>query len=274
MTHFGAVVGPVANRIRNATITLDGIAYNFPKNERDQTTLHSGDIALHGRIWTLMAHTATSATFEIQLIDGEDGFPGNRTFTAHYEITAPGQITMTLTATTDKITPVNLANHSYWNLDGTDSTRGHHLQVNADTYLPLDDLQLPTGEIKDVTDTPFDFRQGHDIGTGSTHRVDNNFCVCLSDTPQPRRPAANLTGATGITLTLETTEPGLQIYDAELVRTAPFKGYSGFPYGANCGIAMESQGYPDAPNHDNFPQITVQAGEQYQQTTRWTFTKP
>ncbi|MGR3660252.1 MAG: aldose epimerase family protein [Paracoccaceae bacterium] len=271
MHHFGAIVGPVANRINNATAILDDKTYNFPKNERDRTTLHSGDIGIHGQIWTLTAHTATSATFEIQLKDGENGFPGNRTLTANYQITAPGQITMTLSATTDKTTPINLANHSYWNLDGTDGTAGHHLQIDADAYLPINDIQIPTGEIKDVSNTPFDYRKNRRIGTDSNDRIDHN--VCLSDAPQPLRKVATLTGATGISLTLETTEAGFQIYDAENVKTAPYKGYSGFPYGPYCGIAMESQGYPDAPNQPNFPQITVQAGAQYRQTTRWTFAK-
>ena len=271
ISHFGAIVGPVANRINNATITLDGTAYHFPKNERDRTTLHSGDIGIHGRNWTLTAHTATSATFEIQLNDGENGFPGNRTLTAQYEITGPGQITATLTGTTDKTTPINLANHSYWNLDGSDGTAGHQLQIDADAYLPINDIQIPTGEIRDVTDTPFDYRQTRSIGTDSPDRIDHN--LCLSDTPEPLRKVAILTGTTGVSMTLETTEPGLQVYDAEFLRTAPFKGYSGFPYGAYCGIAMESQGYPDAPNQPDFPQITVEGGNVYRQVTRWTFAK-
>jgi aldose 1-epimerase len=269
MRHFGAVVGPVANRIANAQAEIDGVVRHFPANEHGQTTLHGGSVGLHRRIWEIVKQNETLLKLRIDLEDGLDGFPGNRTIDVQYEITGAGQLTMTAAAKTDAATPINLANHSYWNLNGTTGTAGHHLQIAADQYLPTDSLQIPTGEARNVAGTVFDFRTGRGIGSDQSDRFDHTFC--LSREIVPLRRVATLSGNSGLSLDLETTERGLQVYDAVGVNTAPYKGHSGFIYEQFSGIAMESQGWPDAPNQLDFPQITLLPGHEYRQVTRWTF---
>lgn len=267
--NFGAIVGPVANRIANAKTVIDGVTYEFEANEGGVTTTHSGSKGTHRQVWDVVELAPNRAHLRLEQADGHAGFPGNRRLDAVFEITGPGQLTMTLTGETDQLSPINLANHSYWNLDGTAGTEGHILQISADRYLPIDDLKIPTGTAAPVEGTPFDFRQGRGIGTGQADAFDHNFC--LSDDKVALRPVAKLTGASGVSVELETTEPGLQVYDAIAMDTAPFIGLQGFAYGKNGGIALEAQGWPDAPNQPGFPSVMVEPGATYQQITRWTF---
>jgi aldose 1-epimerase len=158
---------------------------------------------------------------------------------------------------------MNVANHSYWNLDGTADWAGHRLQVAADRYLPTTDDFTPTGEIVDVAGTAYDFRAGRRIAR-SEPPLDNNFC--LSDGRVALRDVLWLTGEGGVAMTVATTEPGIQIYDG---RNAIRPGH-----GAYEGLAIEAQGWPDAPNHAGFPSIALGPDETYQQVTEWRFARP
>ena len=262
MRYFGAIVGPVANRITGAQTTLNGKTLTFPVNENGNL-LHSGDTGTHTKIWAIAATTPNCVTLTLALPDGEGGFPGNRQISATFQIDAPATLRLTINATTDADTLMNFANHSYWNLDGSAQWPGHSLQIAADHTLPTDAALLPTGIIAPVADADFDFRKSR-TWTPGTPPLDTNFC--LSNGKTALRPVATFTGASGLSMTLATTEPGLQIYDAQ--RTAR-PGHANYE-----GIAIEAQGWPDAPNHANFPPITATPDAPYNQITEWRFTKP
>ena len=262
MLYFGAIVGPVANRITRAQTSLNGQTLQFDANENGNL-LHSGAIGTHAKIWAIADTTPNSVTLTLTLPAGEGGFPGTRQICATFQIAAPATLRLTITATTDAPTLMNFANHSYWNLDGTPTWAGHSLQIAADHYTATDTALLPTGRITPVAATLFDFRKARKLPQGEP-ALDTNFC--LSAAKAPLRPVATLTGASGLTLALATTEPGLQIYDAE--RTAR-PGHAKYE-----GVAIEPQGWPDAPNHANFPSIQITPEAPYAQTTEWRFTKP
>ena len=262
MLYFGAIVGPVANRIARAQTRLNGTTLRFDANENGNL-LHGGTTGTHGHLWTIAETTPSSVTFTLTLPDGHGGMPGNRDIRATFAVLPPATLRLTLTATTDAPSLMNLANHSYWNLDGTDHWQGHTLQIAADHILPVDKNLIPTGVIAPVAGTPFDFLKPRTL-TPAEPALDTNFC--LSPAKTALRDVASLTGASGLCMTLATTEPGLQIYDAE--RTArPGKP----PYGA---FAIEAQGWPDAPNHANFPSVQITPDAPYAQTTEWRFKKP
>lgn len=269
MAHYGAIVGPVANRISGASTRIGGVTYSFEANEAGTTTVHGGLSGTQRQVWTLVDHLQRSAKLQLDLDDGHGGFPGNRRFVATFEISGPGQLTLTLDATTDQETPINLANHSYWNLDGAKDTLGQTLTVAADEYLPTDATSLPTGEIASVDGTEFDFRKGRDVGAERADRL--NHTLCLSTETTKLRDVATLQGQNGVAMTFATTETGLHLYDAAFVSSAPFLGFQGAAYDNFAGIALEAQGWPDAPNKPNFPQINVTPDAPYHQVTRWTF---
>lgn len=254
MHYHGAIVGPIANRIGNARVRLDGMMYELERNEDGARHLHSGAQGAHAQVWQITDRTDSSVTMALDLPDGMAGLPGNRRITAHFAITAPATLTLTITGITDATTLMNFANHSYWNMDGSANWHGHRLRIAADRYLPIDAATCPTGEIADVTGTAMDFRAGPVLGR-DTPPLDHNFC--LSDGPEPLRDVLWLTGQTGVTMTMATTEPGMQIFDGR-----PDHG----------ALAIEAQHWPDAPNNPDFPQIKLSASDTYRQVTSWTFT--
>ena len=261
--YFGAVVGPVANRLRGAQARINGTLHRFDANENGKTTLHGGTIGLHARIWTVTDQGADHLTLSLDLPDGTDGFPGNRTVTAAFEITEGPALTLTLTTTTDAVTIANCTNHAYWNLDGSGTITGHMLRIAADHYLPVDADNLPTGEIAPVAGTAFDFTKARPV-TPAQPPLDHNFCTAMAQ--QPLRDVLWLTGAKGITMTVATTEPGVQIYD----HRSP-----ALPDGTtHAALAIEAQGWPDAPNMTGFPSIEITPDAPAVQTTRWRFSRP
>lgn len=259
MQYHGALVGPVANRISDARARIAGQVHRFEETV-GTTTLHSGATGIHRQVWRLAEVTEDTAILTLELADGLGGFPGNRRLTARWTVLAPATLRLDLTATTSAPTLMNIANHSYWNLDGSETWVGHRLRVAADTYLPLNADCLPTGEIAPVAGTDLDLRAGAEVRPGYPN-VDHNFC--LAKARGPLRQAVELTGATGTTMTVLTTEPGVQIYDG---RDAERPGR-----GHHEGLAIEPQGWPDAPNQPGFPSITLSPGEIYSQTTEWHF---
>ncbi len=261
MAYYGPVIGPVVNRIGNARVKIAGMMYELERNQDGRHSLHSGRHGTHRKLWTITDATDTSVTLSIDLVDGQCDLPGARTISARFEI-ADQSLTLTLTGRSDEATVMNLANHSYWNLDGSGSISGHRLQVHADHYLPTDDAMLPTGDVAEVAQTPFDFRAPVMISAGQPP-LDTNFC--LAEGQGPCREVLKLQGQSGVTLTLSTDAPGLQVYDCREVGQSTRPPYE--------GLALEAQFWPDAPNHDHFPSILLRKGQQFTQTTRWTFSR-
>jgi aldose 1-epimerase len=256
MRHHGSLIGPIANRISTARIKIDGMMYELERNQDGRIHLHSGAQATHLRVWEIAKVGNTSATLKLKLQDGECGLPGNRDITATFTVSDPATLTMNVTGITDVKTCMNFANHSYWNLDGSARYDGHRLQIDADHYLPSTPDDYPTGEIADVSGTAMDFRKARTVAANDPP-FDNNFC--LSDARTPLRDVLQLTGQSGIQMTIGTTETGIQIYDARAT-TRPYEA-----------LAIEAQGWPDAPTNRNFPSIAASPEAPYAQTTRWSF---
>jgi aldose 1-epimerase len=269
LQYFGALVGPVANRLSNASASIGDKLLKLRRNE-GTTSLHGGPDGIHSDIWHVTRQSPNSATLELKLPDGKDGYPGNRTITAHFYIAPPAQLTLEISVATDAPTLVNIANHSYWNLDGSPSIAGHTLTVLADHYTPVDALSIPTG-VATVDNTDFDLRSGVTLGAPDGQRLDHNFCLYGAESTL--KTAAVLTGQSGVSLTLETTEVGLQVFDAAPISSGAFNGHNGTPYGPFCGVALEAQRWPDAPNQAGFPSCILRPKGVYEQITRWTFSR-
>ncbi|MCC5975795.1 MAG: galactose mutarotase [Rubellimicrobium sp.] len=261
LLYFGALVGPVANRLTGASAVIDGKRHHFEANQDGKITLHSASTGTHAKLWDVADHGPDHATLTLTLPDGEGGFPGNRRITTRFTVTAPATLRMEVTGETDAPSLMNFANHAYWNLNGSPTWAGHSLRIAADRYTPVDDNLLPLGEARDVTGTPFDLRQGRVMIPGTGPDIAHNFC--LSNTRQPLRDVLWLTGTSGVTMTLATTEPGVQVYDA--ARTAR-PGQA-----TREGFAIEAQGWPDAPNQPGFPSIDLLPGQPVTQVTEWRF---
>ncbi|SDI32968.1 aldose epimerase family protein [Aliiruegeria lutimaris] len=266
--YFGAIVGPVANRIYKARTVFDGRELQFDANGLGGHVLHGGAAGLHHKLWQVEEATQTRVLLSATAEDGEGGFPGNRRFEAEFVLEGAG-LTLKLRAETDAPTLMNLANHSYWNLGDKDDFHGHQLQIDADTYLPCDDTDIATGEIRDVAGTEMDFRIARALTSDDV--IDNNFC--LSEQRVPLRQVGSLTGPDGVRLGIETTEPGLQIYDTRHLPAEGVPGHDGKVYRPRAGVAIEAQFWPDAPTHPTFPAIRMEPGEAWEQTTRFTFSQ-
>ncbi|MCW1950805.1 MAG: galactose mutarotase [Octadecabacter sp.] len=253
--YHGAIVGPVANRITNATAGIDGFDHRFETNLDGKHTLHGGKNGTHARIWNVAHHSAAQLDLTLDLRDGDSGFPANRTITARFDIIQGPSLRLTITTTTDAPSIANLTNHSYWNLDGTDHMRDHTLQIKAATYLPANDASFPTGEIEPVAQTPFDFTERRHLSLGSTP-LDHTFC--LANGRQDLTEGLHLTGASGLSMHVSTTEAGIHIYDDRPT------------YGS---IAIEAQAWPDAPRHPRFPSIEITPQCPAVQVTQWRFSR-
>lgn len=247
LCYHGAIVGPVANRIAGASAVIDGRACRFPANE-GPNCLHSGPRGTHARVWQVADAGPDRATMTLDLPDGEDGFPGTRHLRAAFAVEPAGRLILELTARTDRPTPMNLANHSYWCLNGP-GQGGMTLRSPAARWLPVDAANLPTGEVAAVEGTRFDFREGRAVGGQG---YDHNLCLAPLAF-HPPAPAAELAGE-AVSLLIETTAPGLQVFD-------------GLPE----GVALEPQGWPDAPNRAAFPAVILHPGQVWRQETRWSF---
>ncbi|WP_145108939.1 aldose epimerase family protein [Cereibacter sediminicola] len=261
---FGAIVGPVANRIGGASARIDGRDLRFAPNE-GPNLLHSGPQGLHGRLWQVIEAGPSSARLRLDLADGIDGFPGNRRIEAEFALTPPATLRLVLTAVSDAPTLMNLANHSYWTLDPEPGIGGQHLRVAAEHWLPSAD-GLPTGEIR-AAEGAFDLRAGRPLGPAE--EIDHNFCLAAG--PRALAEGARLTGRSGVSLTLATTAPGLQVYTGRDIDSGAHAGHHGRPLRSFDAIALEPQLWPDAPNHPAFPSIDLRPGALFRQETRFSF---
>jgi aldose 1-epimerase len=263
MRYHGTLIGPVVNRIAGGRAVIAGVERRFERNLEGRHTLHSGSAGTHLRNWRLVEEGHDFCRLAIRLPDGEGGFPGNREVEAHFQVAPPASLTLTLRATTDATTILNFANHSYWNLDGAPDWAGHRLRVAAAEWMPTDGDFLPTGEVLPVAGSPVDFREMRATQPRAPD-LDMNFCVARAR--GPLREVLWLEGPrAAVTMTVATTEPGVQLYDG---RNAFRPGR-----GAYEGLAIECQGWPDAPNHAGFPPITLAPGEVLEQVTRWRFAR-
>lgn len=266
--YFGALIGRHANRIARGRFSLNGVEYQLPCNN-GANHLHGGFRGFDKREWTVREDdNALHLTYFSK--DGEEGYPGDLTAFVDYTL-RDNELRIDYRATTDRDTIVNLTNHSYFNLRGAGTILDHELTLNADHFTPVCSDLIPTGEIKAVAGTAWDFRTGKAIGSDldAAGGYDHNFV--LNDWDGTLRLAARLHDATtGRMLEILTTEPGIQFYSGNFL-DGSFTGKNGFVYEKYTGLCLEPQHFPDAPNHPNFPSTTLRAGEEYKHTSIYRF---
>ena len=279
---FGAIVGRYGNRIGKGKFTLDGKPYSLATNN-GVNHLHGGNKGFDKVLWAIATKDApegSQAIFSRTSKDGEEGYPGNLQVRVTYTLTEKNELIVDYHATTDKATPVNLTQHSYFNLagEGTGDILGHQLTIDADRYTPVDDTLIPTGELAPVQGTPFDFRQPTAIGARidqdnpqlkNGKGYDHNWVLTRKGTGLQH--AARLTDPkSGRTMDVATTEPGLQFYSGNFL-DGTIKGKAGHVYAHRSGLCLETQHFPDSPNKPNFPSTILQPGKAYESRTVFTF---
>jgi aldose 1-epimerase len=270
--YFGAVVGRYANRIGDARYRLGGQDVHLAANEAGNE-LHGGPAGFGLRPWSLLASTPASATLALVSPDGDQGYPGRVLATCTYELREPATLRITLEATTDQPSPVNLSTHSYWNLDGSSDIRHHRLAVEADFYTPVDSELIPTGAIVPVAGTVYDFRSAREIRAVEPYPdYDINYVVRRERSVDPElvRAATLASDRSGLAMELWTTEPGLQLYDGHKI-DIPVPGLDGMRYGPYAGMPLEPQRFPDGPNHAHFPPCILQPGQVSRQVSEMRF---
>ena len=261
--YFGGLIGRHANRIDHGKFSLNGTEYQLTQNN-GVNHLHGGFRGFDKRIWE--AKTEDSVLqLEYLSADNEEGYPGNLRASVAYTL-SENTIEVDYEATTDRDTIVSLTNHSYFNLAGGGDILSHELVLNADSFTPVSDDLIPTGEIKSVENTPMDFRNSRPIEHGG---YDHNFV--LNDYDGSLRLAARLYEPTsGRVLEILTTAPGIQFYSGNFL-DGSLIGRGGVPYEQYAGLCLEPQHFPDAPNHANFPSTTLRPGETYRHNSVYRF---
>jgi aldose 1-epimerase len=270
--YFGSIAGRVANRISGAQFVLDGRTYTLPANENGHC-LHGGPNAMGMQPWTFLEGTASSATLAYLARDGENGFPGNLAILCTYRFEGEADLVCALSATTDAPTLVNLAQHNYYNLDGSADIGGHLMQVHADSYTPTDAELIPTGEIRSVKGTAYDFSNPKALRLDTSSGrfgFDCNFVLAGGGQNGLALAASVTSPVNGLALDVLTDQPGLQFYDGSYLKVA-VPGLGGALYGAHAGFCLEPQKFPDAPNRPRFPSIELRPGEIYRQTSIFRF---
>ena len=268
--YLGATVGRNANRIAGAEFTLGGEVWHLTANE-GANQLHSGFGGLHQKVWSYEQAAENAVTLRTVSPHGEDGFPGTLQVNVTYTL-AKGALSIDYTAVCDRDTVVNLTNHAYFNLAGHTggAVNDHVLTVNADSYTPCGAGTIPTGEVRAVDGTVLDLRSGMVLGDclgaaelAEYHGYDHNFVLRSADAARLYCPRS------GIAMSVETTLPGLQVYTAGFLTERLGKG--GAAYGQHQGVCLETQFWPDAMHHNNFPSPVLRAGEVYRHKTVYRF---
>jgi len=273
-SYFGATPGRCANRIGGGKFTLDGKNYQLDLNEKGVTHLHGGKDNIAKRNWTIVEHDADRVVLKIVDPDGRGGYPGNCTIQATYWVHGNGEFSVTYESTSDQPTIANVCQHAYFNLDGRDDALGHDIMIAADGYLVTNELQIPTGEVRPVAGTVFDFREMSPMKRfdGSEQALyDHNFCLSTERTAK-RSVALARSLNSGVSLEVRTTEPGVQFY-AGFKLDVPVPGLDGRKYGPFAGFCLETQIWPDAINHEGFPDAVLRPGEVLRQETDYIFSK-
>lgn len=281
--YLGALIGRVGNRICDGKYTLDGKAYTaFINNGKN--SLHGGEVGFSHKVWSVKPIDGEEPKLVLNLVspDGEEGYPGTLNVTVTYALLKSNALSIHYEATTDKRTIVNLTNHAYFNLGGYASGKvfDHVLQMDADRYLPTDDSLIPTGELRAVDGTPFDFREPKTIGRdfdmeNEDIRIaggfDHCFCFTGGETKDPVLRVEAYEPNSGRVMQVFTNQPAIQFYSGNFLNNPehPLKG--GYPQNLQALFCLETQKMPDAINHSNFDNIVLDPGEKYDYTTVYQF---
>lgn len=272
--YFGAIIGRYANRIAHAQFVLDGKTYKVPQND-GPNSLHGGTKGFDKVVWQGKA-LANGVEFTYVSKDGDQGYPGTLTATVRYTL-AKNMVRIEYTATTDKDTVVNLTNHSYYNLSGANDILKHELKLNASRYTPVDATLIPTGELASVDGTPFDFRKSTSIGqriNADNEQLkrgkgyDHNWV--LDNSGKLAEAAEVFEPTSGRVLQVWTDQPGIQFYSGNFL-DGTVKGKGGKVYAHRSGFCLETQHFPDSPNHPKFPTTELKPGQKYHTVTEWRF---
>jgi aldose 1-epimerase len=279
---FGTLLGRYANRIARASFTLDGQTYQLSKNNGD-ATLHGGSVGFNRVFWTVVAadpEPVPRLVLTHVSPDGDQGFPGEAAVRATYQLDAD-TLSLTFEAQTTKPTVINLSAHPYFNLGGParGDVLGHEVTIAAEAFLPTDAAQIPTGELRSVAGTPFDFRHPTLLGSRIRqvdpqlfHGLGYDHCFVLG-THFPATPSHAVRvrdPATGRILEIDTDQPGVQVYTGNKLSGA-FAGHGAVIYRQSAGLALEPQELPDAPHHSNFPSTVLRPGEIYRRVILYRF---
>ena len=272
--YFGATPGRCANRIKGGRFSIDGVDFRLECNEGGVTHLHGGSDGIARQNWRIAAQGPDFVTLSMIDPAGRAGYPGTCAISCTYRLAGDGVLSVVYEATTDAPTPVNLCQHSYFNLDGGADALGHEIRLAAEHYLPVDERLIPTGDVRPVAGTPFDLRQWTPLDRQTQDggiAFDHNFC--LSSERQAKRPVIEVRSPqSGVSLAVLTTEPGVQLYSgAHVAPAAP--GLEGRRYGAFAGFCLETQVWPDAVNHGHVPNAVLRPGETLRQETDYIFRK-
>lgn len=284
--YFGALIGRIGNRVAGGKFELNGKTYNLVTNNFPDDIpchLHGGTIGYDKVVWDaepFIENNTPGLKLHYLSVDGEEGYPGNLDITVWYRLTNDNSLKIDYLATTDKDTPVNLTNHSYFNLkgEGNGDILGHVLMLNAANYTPVDSGLIPTGEIESVKGTPFNFTTPHAIGERVTSQneqmvfgggYDHNWVLDNQD-GDLALAATVYEPVSGRFMEVWTEEPGIQFYGGNFLNGSNI-GKSGKPYNYRNGFCLETQHYPDSPNQPSFPSIMLKPGEEYKTTTIYRF---
>ena len=269
----GKIPGRFANRIDGGRFTLDGKEYQLVKNHPDYQ-LHGGPDGFSNRLWKASQISDTEVVLTLDSPDGDQGYPGNMHVEASYTWGEDNSLTLSIKATTDAPTILNLTNHTYWNLDGEDSGSifNHVLRINASRWLATSEALIPTGELAPVEGTPMDFRTAKPIGRdikadfpALKYGKGYDNCWVLDGAPGLKLAAELSSAASGRRLEIWTDQPAAQVYTGNWLDGSPVSK-SGRPYRDYDGVAIECQGFPDAPNHPDFPSCVLRPCETYSRT--------
>lgn len=272
---LGALIGRYGNRIAEGKFTLNGKSYSLATNN-GPNHLHGGNKGFDKVLWDMVHHPAENKlTLTYTSSDGEEGYPGSLDVTVNYVLTEDNELVITYSASSDQPTPVNLTNHSYFNLAGkkADTILEHEIHLRANYFIPVDEDGIPTGEIKPVADTPMDLTESTKIGS-KIEQVAGGYdhtYVLRKDQPHSLSPAASVyEPKTGRTLKMLTTEPGVQFYTGNFL-DGSITGRGNRIYHKHAGFCLEAQHYPDSPNQPKFPDTILGREETYRQVTIYKF---
>ncbi|MEN8213124.1 MAG: aldose epimerase family protein [Pseudomonadota bacterium] len=282
--HFGCITGRFANRIARGRFTLDGKNYQLATNH-GANHLHGGMVGFDKRVWKAEAVNGSNPALKLSYVspDGEEGYPGTLETEVTYTLTSDNDLRIDYLATTDMPTIVNLTNHSYFNLAGHDNVNAetmlrHELTIVAERYTPIDEASIPLGQLAEVEGTPLDFHTPAAVGKHinddhpqlkNADGYDHNYVLKTGKDKRLIHAATVYEAGSGRVMEVHTTEPGVQLYTGNSLNA--MRGKNGKSYQRRSALCLETQGYPDSPNHPDFPSTILRPGETYTQTTIYAF---
>ncbi len=280
-TYFGGTIGRYGNRIAHGTFAIDGVTYTLSKND-GENTLHGGIFGFSKVFWTaeeISSRGAPALQLDYLSKDGEEGFPGNLSVRVIFTLTNANELKIHYAATTDKKTVLNLTNHTYFNLAAGGTVLDQELMITADRFTTVDRGLVPTGELRSVAGTPFDFRKPTAIGSRIEendeqlkfgHGYDHNWVLNSHGSAQPVLVVTLFDAKSGRKMEVWTTEPGVQFYSGNFL-DGSIKGKGGSPYHLRSGLCLETQHFPDSPNHPSFPPTELVPGAKFSSETIYKF---